>query len=166
MEKKIKLIIGLSNEGPKYNSTYHSVGRFFTDQFQIFNLDSLSFGKVEFFLPGGFMNNIGQPIAQFLKNKPITPEEILVIHDESDLIIGKYKFSFGGSSAGHRGVESTINSLGTDQFHRLRVGIRKPEEESRKSAGEFVLKNWTSSEEEEFVKVAKTAWLEIEEDVG
>ena len=166
MERNIKLIIGLSNEGQKYRTTYHNVGRLFTDQFQIFNLDSLSFGQVEFFLPPGFMNNIGQPIAEFLKNKPISSEQILVIHDDSDLTIGKYKFSFAGSSAGHRGVESVISSLGTDQFHRLRVGIRKKEEVVRQKAEEFVLKKWTKAEAEEFVLIAKKAWEEIEPSLG
>ena len=100
MGKKIKLIIGLSNEGPKYKSTYHSIGRFFIDQFQIFNLDSSSFGKIEFFLPGGFMNNIGQPILEFLKNKPITSEEVLIIHDESDLVISTNDFNINLAGGG------------------------------------------------------------------
>lgn len=79
-----------------------------------------------------------------LKKHGAKPEEVLIVHDDSDIALGNFKLSFGRGSAGHKGVESIINALGTKNFWRLRLGIRPQErgglEAARKKAEEFVLR--------------------------
>jgi len=71
------------------------------------------------------MNQSGNFVKAALKKYKIKPEEVLIVHDDSDIELGKYKISFGRGSAGHRGVESIIKSLGAKNFWRLRIGIRR-----------------------------------------
>jgi len=89
------------------------------------------------------MNESGKAVKEAVKYFRAKPEEILIIHDDSDIELGKYKISFGRGSAGHQGVESIIKSLGTKNFWRLRIGIRRTK---RKKAGEFVLKKITPAD--------------------
>jgi PTH1 family peptidyl-tRNA hydrolase len=135
--QKIKLIIGLGNPTAKYAATYHNVGHQFIDYLR----NNLQMPKEKILKSGSFMNESGRYIAELIKKWHLAkPEEILIVHDDSDLALGNYKLSFGRGSAGHRGVESIIKSLGTKNFWRLRIGIRSPKEKIRRRAEEFVLK--------------------------
>ena len=153
----IKAIIGLGNEGKEYVGTYHNVGTYAVHLYEHKEANR----PIRFFEPTGFMNAIGDPITQFLKNQPVSSEEMLIIHDDSDLLIGSYKLSFGGGSAGHKGVQSVIDSLGTDAFWRLRVGIRDPKEQVRQKAGDFVLKKISKAEEVLVASALEKVWPEI-----
>ncbi|OGY64965.1 MAG: hypothetical protein A2214_01600 [Candidatus Harrisonbacteria bacterium RIFOXYA1_FULL_48_8] len=135
MDLKLKLIIGLGNPDKKYANSYHNVGFLFVDY-----LDKGIKSEV-------YMNESGKFVAKELKKAGAKPEELLLVHDDSDIGLGKYKLSFGRGAAGHHGVESAQAALKTKNFWRLRIGIRpigpispigiiKP----RKKAGEFVLK--------------------------
>lgn len=87
------------------------------------------------------MNESGSFVAKILKKKGIKPENLFVIHDDSDIETGKYKVSFGRGSAGHNGVESIIKALKTKNFWRLRIGIRPPIRANQwLKASDFVLK--------------------------
>lgn len=156
-EPKIRIIVGLGNEGAEYEGTYHNVGSFVSAHFR--NNEILP--RSRFFTLTGFMNNIGGPIRKFASRGNTLPIEMLVIHDETDLPVGEYKFSFGGGSAGHRGVQSVIDNFGTPDFWRLRIGVRDPREKIRRKAEEFVLRQWSSAEEEEFVAVSEQARKEL-----
>lgn len=92
-----------------------------------------------------FMNESGLAIKQAAEHFNVEPKKILVIHDDSDLYVGKFKLSFNRGSAGHKGAESVIKSLGTKAFWRLRIGIR-PRAAQRKKAGDFVLKKINSAQ--------------------
>ncbi|MBI2011082.1 MAG: aminoacyl-tRNA hydrolase [Candidatus Colwellbacteria bacterium] len=129
-KKEIRLIIGLGNPLPEYQKTYHNTGHLF--------IDYLNNEKVDFELlkTDVYMNQSGKYIRAALKKYGLRPEEVLVVHDDSDLPLGKFRFSFGRGSAGHQGAESVINSLGTKNFWRLRFGIRK----QKGKAGEFILR--------------------------
>jgi PTH1 family peptidyl-tRNA hydrolase len=156
----IKGLIGLGNNGKEYESTYHNVGVFVSQQI------SQGLGGEELFRvyePVGFMNVSGSPVLTWLKKNNLTVAEIVVVHDESDLPIGSYKFSFGGSSAGHNGIQSLIDHLHTEDFWRLRVGIRDPREQVRKKAGDFVLTQWSKNDEEAFRSVAEKARQELKD---
>lgn len=85
-------------------------------------------GKIDTLLakPQTFMNNSGMAVALLLDYFKIKPEDLIVIHDELDLPLGKIQVRFGGGSAGHNGLESIISSLKTDKFLRIRMGIGKP----------------------------------------
>ena len=84
-----------------------------------------------------------------LEEKKLKSEEFLVVHDDSDIALGRYKLSFDRSSGGHKGVQSIIDALGTQAFWRLRIGIRKPPAvgEKRKRAEELVLESIASEDE-------------------
>src|SRR4030095_13897014 len=76
--------------------------------------------------PTTFMNNSGFAVSKILNFYKIKPEEMIVVHDDMDLPFGKIRVRFGGSAAGHHGVESIIEQLGTDKFLRIRLGIGNP----------------------------------------
>ncbi len=156
----IKAIIGLGNEGREYKKTYHSVGLFLVDQLKDI-LQEKGLVSIAIFLPDGFMNAVGAKVVKFLKQKNVQPDEALVIHDDSDLLVGAYKLSFGGSSAGHKGIQNIIEQLGQENFWRLRIGIRDPREKVREKAGDFVLKKWSKADEAEFKKTLDGAWGEL-----
>jgi PTH1 family peptidyl-tRNA hydrolase len=152
-----RIIIGIGNPGEKYENTYHNAGMLFVkDLISIFSdSQKLHSSKKFYYIKSGlqifvcsnvFMNESGiatQAVLHFFKE---TPEHLLVAHDDSDLLIGTYKIDFGKSSAGHNGISSIIEMLGTKNFYRLRIGIRKPQRSSsikREKASEFVLKKIT-----------------------
>jgi len=162
----IKLIIGLGNPGQAYKNTYHNIGMLFLDyllkQFtnQKLNFQSMknfSFIKIAKNLiiakPGTFMNESGQAAKEILKYFNIKPENTIIIHDDSDLELGNYKIEFNRGAAGHKGVESVINSIGSKLFWRIRIGVRAKNEITRKKAEEFILKKIKKDELEELMTV-------------
>ena len=155
MEVKPRLIIGLGNPGKQYEKTYHNAGFLFiqylmdkkpaNSEFRIQNSELLKSDV--------YMNESGKFVAKILKKHGVKPKEILIVHDDSDIELGKYKISFGRGSAGHRGVESIIKSFGTKNFWRLRIGIRKT---AKEKAGELVLKKISKKDWEILEKVFQT----------
>ena len=104
-----------------------------------------------------FMNLSGdsvQPCAAFLK---IAPGEIIVIHDELGVPFGEVRIKFGGGHAGHNGLRSLIDRLGTPDFIRVRVGISRPPAEFRGDVADYVLANFDSSEKAELPKIIEKA---------
>jgi len=138
---KPSIIIGLGNPGKEYEKTYHNVGILFVN-YLTDKVPPISNSK--FLISNTFMNQSGGFVKKALKKTGVKPEEVLIVHDDSDIELGKYKISFSRGSAGHKGIESIIQSLGTKNFWRLRIGIRQPatgkRQAARKKANEFVLK--------------------------
>jgi PTH1 family peptidyl-tRNA hydrolase len=149
--KRIKMIVGLGNPEEKYRNTYHNLGFMFLDFLLELFLDNetenrnlwkntkyFKFTKTNntiFIKPETFMNNSGLVVKNALRYFKLKPENILVIHDDSDITIGDHKISIGGGSAGHKGIESIIKTLKTKDFMRLRIGVGN----SNKKAGDFIL---------------------------
>jgi len=148
----IKAIIGLGNPAPEYQKTYHNIGRIFVEYYASQESKFLSFqtpsrkhfefasDDVLLIKPLIFMNESGRAVkeaADFLK---LNSENILIAHDDSDMTLGNYKLVFDQSSAGHKGVQSIIDTLGTQKFWRLKIGIRPVQEKVRQKAEKFVLK--------------------------
>lgn len=173
MSPKIKLIAGLGNPGEEFKNSYHNVGFLALDllaknfsvkkfkksrqsPFAYFKKNSLILLK-----PLTFMNESGKAIAAAAKFFKIKPEEILIIHDDSDIYLGDFKLSFNRGSAGHRGIESIIKYLKGKNFWRLRIGIRSAELQ-RKKAGEFVLSKMKKNEKKKIYSVLLKAVGEIE----
>lgn len=135
------LIIGLGNPGPEFDRTRHNVGREILhllqkkEGFSDFTLDKkyqalvsegrIGTEKIMLLLPETFMNRSGGAVAKAAQFFKIKPAHIFVLHDDSDIIMGKTKLAFGRSSAGHKGVESIIRALKTKDFWRFRIGIGK-----------------------------------------
>ena len=162
VNQRLKIAIGLGNPGKSYAKTYHNAGLLFIEYSKGQNLLPMHF---TLFASDVFMNESGRFVAETLRKTGAKPEEMLIIHDDSDIEIGKFKLSFGQSSAGHKGVESVIMALGTKNFWRLRIGVRSPQNEgkSRKKADEFVLKKIGKYQEKIIKKVFGGALLKISE---
>lgn len=171
------LIFGLGNPDKKYIKTYHNAGFLFTD-FLAADMGTSDFkriGKSNFVAvkAGGlklvktmsFMNDSGEAVKEALRYCRFKPGSLLVAHDDADIPLGSYKISFGRGAAGHKGVLSVINALKTQNFWRLRIGIRPvggpfgaAHDGKRLKAGDFVLseikKPAMSVMEEVFTKAA------------
>ncbi len=128
----VKLIIGLGNPGKEYEDTFHNAGILAVNALRESNFKSVKnknfeFAKWENFIfvkPMTFMNESGPSVKNALQYFKLKPENMLLAHDDSDIFIGSYKFSFGRGAAGHKGVQSVIDTLDTKNFWRLRIGIR------------------------------------------
>ncbi len=151
-----KLIIGLGNPGKEYENTRHNVGFLFigalaeTLNAPEFVYDKklkaeISKSKILIARPQIFMNKSGEAVLALSKFYKIKPENILIVHDDIDILWSNYKFSFGRSSAGHKGVESIIKTLKTKNFWRLRIGIQ-PTLKKHTSADKIILKKFTPAE--------------------
>ena len=152
MEGKIKLIIGLGNPDPKYANTYHNVGHLFIDY--LLKIENLKFKIIK---SGVYMNESGRFVAKMLKKYNVEIEELLIVHDDSDLQLGAYKLQSSHGAAGHHGIESIQAALKTNTFWRLRIGIRPSNEAVRQKAEEFVLKKIS----DENKKILETVFEEI-----
>lgn len=149
------LIVGLGNPDKKYEKTYHNAGFLFIDYLTDSRPPDCPIAKL--LKSDVFMNQSGIFVKKALKKYKIKPEELLVAHDDSDIELGKYKISFGRSSAGHKGVESIIKALKIKDFRRLRIGVGKApnvkNKTPRKKAIEFVLKTITKQDQNLLKKV-------------
>lgn len=152
---KIKLIIGLGNPSKEYEYTRHNVGFSFIDEMKRRELKIIT-AKSQ-----SFMNKSGIAVLALLKQYKIKPENVLVVHDDIDILWNNFKFSFGRNSAGHKGVESVIKSLKTKNFWRLRIGIQ-PRQKTRTKADKIILKKFTPKELGELNKTIKNAISELE----
>ena len=141
MSSGIHLIVGLGNPGPEYEHTRHNAGAWFVLDLAHKTHSTLRFETIfqglhcvarkaghEFHLliPATFMNLSGQSVKAVATFYKIKPEKILVVHDELDLVAGDVRLKFDGGHGGHNGLRDIIAHLGTNQFHRLRVGIGHP----------------------------------------
>ncbi len=170
----MKIIIGLGNPGEKYENTRHNVGFLAISDFRLKISDfsdwklnkklnaEISEGKIDgekivLLKPSTFMNNSGQAVAAAARFYKIKPVEILVIHDDIDLPLGKIRIKKDGSSGGHRGVESIIASLGANNFPRLKIGVAPEKRPKNFDAAKFVLKKFAKTEEKTVGEIIKKA---------
>lgn len=159
------LIVGLGNPGPEYEQTRHNIGFMLvdailediaaktyrrmeqlpaTDLYRMWRI-SLPRIKGDFLLakPMTYMNLSGKAVARICRENGIQARNALIAHDELDLPLGRMKFKVGGGAAGHNGVTSIVNELGTSDFPRLRLGIGRP---TGAVVREHVLSDFTPAE--------------------
>ena len=153
---KVKLIIGLGNPGKEYKRTRHNAGFLFIDELERLKI------KIILAKSQSFMNESGRAVADLIKFYKVKPESILIVHDDIDILWGNYKFSFGRSSAGHKGVESVIKSLKTKNFWRLRIGIQPAFAKKHIRADKVILKKFTPAETKILNQTIKKAIAEID----
>lgn len=137
----IRLLVGLGNPGPEYHDTRHNAGFWFIDAvarelkttlapergyFGLVARTNLREGPVWLLQPMTFMNLSGKSVAAMARFFKLAPGEILVAHDELDLLPGQIKLKLGGSHAGHNGLRDIHEQLGSADFWRLRIGIGHP----------------------------------------
>ena len=164
------LIVGLGNPGIKYKRTRHNIGFRVLDELQKENdfpdfkfskkfnalISKKNTGKEKIILakPETFMNNSGQSVKKLTAYYSISFINLIIIHDDIDLLLGKMRISKNKGSAGHKGVESIIKESGSKNFIRLRIGIRN-QESGVKNSEKFVLKNFIKEEEKIVEKITK-----------
>jgi PTH1 family peptidyl-tRNA hydrolase len=165
------LVVGLGNPGREYASHRHNVGFLvveelasrlradaFRDKFSAqWTKGSKGDEQVVLLQPQTFMNESGrsvQPAAAFFK---VEPGNVLVVHDELDLPFGDVRLKMGGGHAGHNGLRSIIQHLGTSDFPRLRFGVGRPPPGFRGEVADFVLSGFDGDERVRLVDLVTTA---------
>lgn len=162
------IVVGLGNPGRQYLKTRHNVGFMVVERLVEAAGIDLSKGAKKGFssfwtkgniegrdvilqLPQTFMNLSGRAVREIMDYFHVQPLNVMVVHDDLDLPLGRVKQVFDSGSAGHRGVGSMIESLGTKAFHRIRVGIGKPA--VKEEVERYVLSPFEKAEYEVLEKV-------------
>ena len=159
------LFVGLGNPTPNSENNRHNIGFKIIDAINnkfklskqkpkfkgLLTTGSINNKKVYAIKPLTFMNNSGICIRELMEYFKIDAEDVIVFHDDLDIDFGKVKAKFGGSSAGHNGIESIDKFIGKE-YSRVRIGIGKPE--NSMSVSDFVLDNFNNEEKEKLEVIA------------
>ncbi|ANI41691.1 aminoacyl-tRNA hydrolase [Mycolicibacterium vaccae] len=164
------LVVGLGNPGPNYATTRHNIGFMVVDvladrmgeKFKVHKKSGaevatgrLAGRSVVLAKPRVYMNESGRQVGPLAKFYSVAPAEVVVIHDELDIDFGRIRLKGGGGVAGHNGLRSVSSALGSNDFHRVRVGIGRPP--GQKSGATFVLENFNSVERKEVPTIIEQA---------
>lgn len=166
------LLIGLGNPGPDYHHTRHNAGFLVINELaKRLGLDlrfkraleaeivegDLDGKRVVLCKPQAFMNVSGRAVQKVMKKFPVSARQVLVVYDDADLSFGDVRFKEGGTSAGHRGMQSILDVFPTGtNIARVRVGIGRPDH-SDIALEDFVLQKWTAKEETALPDVLENA---------
>ncbi|MGP1958948.1 MAG: aminoacyl-tRNA hydrolase [Arsenophonus sp. NC-CH8-MAG3] len=161
MLNKIKLIVGLANPDSKYMLTRHNAGAWYVKLLakqcnQLLKKENKFFGytasinlannNIRLLIPTTYMNLSGKSVLALASFYSIKPSEILISHDELDLMPGSAKIKLGGNNGGHNGLKDIQNKLGNNpNFYRLRIGIGHPGDKNKVVS--FVLNKPTLQEQ-------------------
>ena len=158
------LVVGLGNPGPTYAGNRHNVGAMVIDELARRTSSSLRTHKARavaaqvrlgvgpagvpgpsavIAVPSCYMNESGGPVSALVRFFSVTPERVVVVHDELDLDEGTIRLKRGGGEGGHNGLRSISASLGTKDYHRVRVGIGRPP--GRMDAADYVLRDFSQT---------------------
>lgn len=172
------VVVGLGNPGEKYSATRHNVGQMVLAQLAqqagaSFRAHSSGLAmvaegwlraggpKLVFARSTGYMNTSGGPVKAVLKYFKVPPERLIVLHDELDLPAERVRLKSGGGHGGHNGLRSIIQSLGTADFARVRIGIGRPPSE-RVDTADWVLAPFSRVEREHLPSVIDRACEAVE----
>ena len=146
------LLVGLGNPGREYASTRHNVGFMVADELARRHGGSwrskfsgevadvrLDDARLALLKPQTYMNESGRSVAAAARFYKVDPADLLAVHDEVDLELGRMQARLGGGLAGHNGLRSVAASLGTPEFLRLRVGVGRPERGDPRPVADWVL---------------------------
>jgi len=146
------LVVGLGNPGHEYATTRHNVGFMVADELARRHGGSwrskfsgevadvrLDGARLALLKPQTFMNDSGRSAAAAAKFYKVEPEDLLAVHDEVDLDLGRMQARLGGGLAGHNGLRSMASALKTPEFLRLRIGVGRPERGDRRPVSDWVL---------------------------
>ena len=134
------VVVGLGNPGPRYRGTRHNVGQRVVDRlaedlgvtWREMGPSLVARGRwrehaVDLVKPQTFMNVTGLPLAATLRKLHAQPPDLILVYDDIDLPLGKVRVRMKGSHGGHNGVRSVIESLGTEDIRRVKIGVGRPE---------------------------------------
>lgn len=170
----MKLIVGLGNPGRRYAKHRHNIGFWVIDQIAkqydisvktrafgakigkgVFNNEPVILAK-----PQKFMNLSGIVVAPLLGYYKCSLKDLIVIHDDIDLGVGRMKLALGSGHGGHNGVRSIIEELGSPDFYRVRIGVGRPPEDV--DSADYVLHPFSKGESEDAQKVTAQAAEAVE----
>ncbi|MGQ0695720.1 MAG: aminoacyl-tRNA hydrolase [Nitrospiraceae bacterium] len=153
----MRLIVGLGNPGKAYARTRHNVGIWVIERtaarwsIRLHSLDTAQRGSgrlgsevIELAGLLDSMNVCGPPLRDLLQDLKLTPDELIVVHDDLDLEPGRLRIKVGGGHGGHNGIKSVVGALGTPQFVRLKIGIGRPA--SSQDPADYVLEPFANEE--------------------
>ncbi len=174
----MKLIVGLGNPGKEYDGTRHNIGReivhALADEWKLeWKLEKklsaetaryknvlirtkVYHEEILLALPTTFMNDSGRSVQRIVSNVKCQVSDVLIVHDDLDLPLGTLRFSKGSGAAGQKGVQSIIETLGTNNFARLRIGVAG-EHRATTNAADYVLKKFTAVERTTVTEIKKRA---------
>jgi PTH1 family peptidyl-tRNA hydrolase len=168
------LVAGLGNPGQRHVRDRHNVGWMVIDELarrhgvtlkSKFNgrLGEARMGDVKIALlaPETYMNESGRSIAAAARYFKVVPEDVLVVHDDVDLDVGRLQARLGGGLAGHNGLRSIAQSLGTPEFLRLRIGVGRPGRGDPRDVADYVLAPFEAHEDREAIVARAAAALQI-----
>src|SRR5438270_765942 len=163
------LVVGLGNPGRDYARNRHNVGSMVVDELARRHAGSwrgkfsgrlaevrIDGHKVALLKPETYMNESGRPVQAAARFFKVEPDAILVVHDEGDFDLGRLQARRGGGLAGHNGLRSIAQQLGTSDFLRLRIGVGRPERGDPRSLADYVLSDFEPHDDPERL-VAKAA---------
>jgi PTH1 family peptidyl-tRNA hydrolase len=146
------LVVGLGNPGREYASTRHNVGFMVADELARRHGGSwrskfsgevadvrIDDARLALLKPHTYMNESGRAVASAVKFYKVDPEDLLAVHDEVDLDVGRMQARLGGGLAGHNGLRSVASALKTPDFLRLRIGVGRPERGDPRPVADWVL---------------------------
>ena len=154
----MKAVVGLGNPGARYRRTRHNVGFMLIDELSSRFGVKLKGGKGEYMIgisekldtafikPLTFMNNSGIAVKDIVKRYDVKLDDLLVIYDDLDLVLGRYKIKKDGSGGTHNGMRSIIDHLYKDSFPRLKMGIDVAGRRENGSSVDYVLSNFSRAE--------------------
>jgi PTH1 family peptidyl-tRNA hydrolase len=163
------LVAGLGNPGREYARNRHNVGWMVVDELarrhggswrakfngQVAEI-RIDGHKVALLKPETYMNDSGRSIKAAMQFFKLEPDTVLVVHDEGDFELGRLQARLGGGLAGHNGLRSIAQHLGTPEFLRLRVGVGRPERGDHRKLADFVLSDFSADDDAETI-VARAA---------
>ena len=163
------LVVGLGNPGREYARHRHNVGWMVADELAARHRGSwrgkfsgqvadvrIDGHRVALLKPETYMNESGRAVSAAARFYKLPPESVLVVHDDGDLDVGRLQLRRGGGLAGHNGLRSVAQHLGTPEFLRLRVGVGRPERGDPRPLADYVLSNFEPHEDAESI-VARAA---------
>lgn len=163
-QKKFRMVVGLGNPGKEYQHTRHNIGFHVLDSMHLdfrfekkFKADIAVTFDCIYVKPQTFMNHSGEAVRAIADYYKIAASDTIVVYDDKDITFGTIRLRSSGSSAGHNGVQSVIDHLGTSDFPRVRIGIQQTEQRTHDAASDFVLSNFAESEAVVLEEIAESA---------
>ncbi len=164
---EVWLVVGLGNPGPKYAGHRHNVGYLVAEELAErlgspfkshktgradvvegrIGAPGTAGPRVVLARPRSFMNELGGPVKALATFYKVPAERIVAVHDELDIPFGTMRIKLGGGDNGHNGLRSLRSSLGTGEFHRVRIGVGRPP--GRQEVADFLLSDYTTAERKE-----------------
>lgn len=157
----MKLLVGLGNPGPRYELTRHNAGFLILDLLaegtgavfaeqkkfaaQIARASLLGC-DVLFLKPETFMNLSGQSVVRVMHFYKISPEDMIVLHDDIDIEFGRVRARSGGGHGGHNGIRSILQETGRAEFHRVKLGVGRPGPQETMDVSQWVLDTFKDNE--------------------